>query len=56
MNLSVEINEIDNGFIVETFDHDGPQENDYKSFVGDFDLALDFLKKWYKQTKEQEKK
>jgi len=46
MTIHIEVEEIDNGYTFSLFDSEGKSEDDVKMFVGDFDLALDAIKKW----------
>ena len=52
MEVLIEIAEIDNGFVINTFDSDGKASNDKKTFIEDWVDVIKFVDKWYCNTLE----
>lgn len=49
MEISIKIEQIDNGFIVKLFDALGPSENDQKLFYETLPEVLEKIKEWAKE-------
>jgi len=50
--IHVDIKEIENGFVVELFNSDGPTELDKTVFAKSLDEVLKVISDWYKEEKE----
>ena len=55
MKHHIDIEQIENGFILKLFDEDGKAELDKKLFVPTWKEAIETLEKWHKQELEDEK-
>lgn len=53
MKVSIKIEQIDNGFILNLFDYDGPAKNDKEIFVINWAIVLKTLKEWRREAKER---
>ncbi len=54
MRISVEIEQIDNGFTVSMFDADGEEEHDQNLFVDNLEEVLKIVGKWADDIVERE--
>ena len=51
--ISVNIEQIDNGFLISMFNTDGEPEADQHFFVDDFEVALANIQNWMKDATEK---
>ena len=56
MKLKIEIEQIDNGFVVDLFDVDGKEEDDWKTYTEKWETVMDLLNDFHKEHKELEEK
>lgn len=52
MELTIQIEQIDNGFILGLFDGEGPPEHDETVYFKDFDAALTRIREWKNEIEE----